>query len=171
MERSRLEGHLADCRECRLEVAAVRRMLRARSYRSPMILLPASLAAAAAIAFVALNIQQGGPESSAERVRTPNASFPTDASARIDVRYPTDGDTIRLGKPALVWSAVTGEPTYRLTLTDASGQTLWTSTTTDTTLTLPAQVLHPRATYFWYVDALRSDGRAASTGVRSFTTP
>ena len=168
-ERAGVEAHLADCSECRVEAAAVRRMVSASSVRRRTILVPASLAAAAAIAFVALNIQRRS-ESSVERVRT-SASVAASPSARIDVVSPSDGDTIRVGKPALVWSAVTGEPTYRLTLTDASGQMLWTSTTTDTTLTLPAQLLHPRATYFWYVDALRADGRAASTGVRSFITP
>jgi len=71
----------------------------------------------------------------------------------------------------MLWSAVAGEPTYRLTLTDASGQPVWTTTTTDTSITLPPNViLQQRKRYFWYVDALRADGRAASTGVRRFTT-
>ena len=137
-----------------------------------MILLPAGLVAAAAIAFVVLNVNRVDRDGSAERVRTPAASFPIDASARISVLSPADGDTIRLGRPALLWSAVAGEPTYRLTLTDRSGQPLWTNTTSDTSLTLPALVtLQASTTYFWYVDALRADGRAASTGVHSFTTP
>ena len=169
-ERAGIEAHLADCRECRVEVAAVRRMVRASSFRRPMILLPASLAAAAAIAFVALNIQQGGPGSAAERIRATTVALPDDSLSRLDALAPADGDTIPLERPALRWSSVTGDPTYRLTLTDTSGQTVWTGTMADTSVALPAHVLQPRATYFWYVDVLRADGRAASTGVHSFTT-
>lgn len=170
MERAGIEAHLADCRECRVEVAAVRRMVRATSFRRPMILLPASLVAAAAIAFVALNIQERGPGSAAERIRATTASLPDDSLSRLDALAPADGDTIPLERPALRWSSVAGEPTYRLTLTDTSGRTVWTGTMADTSVTLPVHLLQPRATYFWYVDVLRADGRAASTGVRTFTT-
>lgn len=170
MERAGIEEHLADCRDCRVEVTAVRRMVRATSFRRPTILLPASLIAAAAIAFVALNIQQGAPGPAAERIRAATASLPDDSLSRLDALAPADGDTIPLERPALRWSSVAGEPTYRLTLTDTSGHTVWTGTMADTSVTLAAGVLQARATYFWYVDVLRADGRAASTGVRSFMT-
>jgi len=171
-ERTAVEAHLADCRLCREEVAAVKRLLAARPIGRPMMLVPIGLAAAAALAFVLLNTNRAAPGSSTERLRTPSGvTLPADASSRIVARSPADGDTIGTGKLALLWSAVPDDPSYRFTLTDASGEPVWTTTTTDTSVTLPPNiVLRSRTTYFWYVDALRADGRAASTGVRRFTT-
>jgi len=171
-QRTGAEAHLADCRQCREEVAAVKRLLVARPIGRPMMLIPIGLAAAAALAFVLLNTNRVDPGASTERLRTaPGVTLPADASSQIATRSPADGDTIGTVATAMLWSAVAGEPTYRLTLTDASGQPVWTTTTTDTSVTLPQNVvLQSRKTYFWYVDALRADGRAASTGVRRFTT-
>jgi hypothetical protein len=167
-ERAGVEVHLADCRLCRDEITSVRRLMRSGP-TVRRVLIPAGLVAAAAIAFVALTLGRGS-DLADDRVRSQPTS--AEAAGSIATRLPTDGDTISLAKPALVWSPIAGEPTYRFTLTDASGQPLWTNTTTDTSVTLPPQViLQPRETYFWYVDALRANGRAASTGVRRFTTP
>jgi hypothetical protein len=167
-ERAAVEGHLADCRLCRDELTSVRRLMRTGP-TVRRILIPAGLAAAAAIAFLALTLGRGS-DLAADRTRSEVPSV--EAAGSITTRLPADGDTISLAKPALVWSAIAGEPTYRFTLTDASGQPLWSSNTTDTSVTLPPQVtLQPHQTYFWYVDALRANGRAASTGVRRFTTP
>ena len=170
-QRTRVQAHLADCRQCREELAAVKRLLVARPIDRPIWLVPIGLAAAAALAIVMLKVSRdpGSPE---DRLRAPAVVLPAESLSQITVRSPADGDTIGTGTTALLWSAVTGEPTYRLTLTDASGQPVWTTTTTDTSVTLPPNVvLQSRKTYFWYVDALRADGRAASTGVRRFTTP
>jgi hypothetical protein len=167
-ERGVAEAHLADCRVCRDEVKAVHRLVRGQTKRRPLIVGSTGLAAAAAITFLVFTISRPGRELPDSRVR----AVPDESPARIAAALPADGDTVPPGRPVLVWSSITGEPTYRLTLTDASGQPLWTSTTADTSLTLPSQVvLQSRRTYFWYVDALRADGRAASTGVRRFTTP
>lgn len=162
------EEHLTGCRQCRAEVAAVRRLIRGQSVVRRIPLVPAVLAAAAAIAFAMFTIARPDRELSDNRVRV----VPDESLTRITAVTPADGDTIPPGRPTLVWSSINGEPTYRFTVTDASGQPLWTNTTTDTLLALPPQVvLQARSTYFWYVDALRADGRAASTGVRRFTTP
>lgn len=167
-ERASAQTHLADCRLCRDEVTSVRRLMRTGP-TVRRILIPAGLAAAAAIAFAALTLGRGA-DLPGERVRSQATTVET--AGTIAARLPVDGDTISLAKPSVVWSPVAGEPTYRFTLTDGSGQPLWTSTTTDTSVTLPSQViLKPRQTYFWFVDALRANGRAASTGVRRFTTP
>jgi len=166
-ERLAAEEHLAGCRQCRAEVAAVRRLIKGQPLIRRIPIVPAGLAAAAVIAFLVFTITRPGRELSDERVRT----LPVDSSARISAVLPVDGDTVPLGSPVLVWSSTAGDPTYRFTLTDASGQPLWTSATADTSVKLPTNViLQSRTTYFWYVDALRADGRAASTGVRRFTT-
>ena len=164
-DRADAEAHLANCRQCRDELTAVHRLVRTTPIRRPLVFVPVGLVAAAAIAFAAVTLgRTGGID---DRVRTRDSG---DVAVRIGVRVPADGDTISMTSPTLVWSSIAGEPTYRLTLTDASGQPLWTGTTTDTSLT-PQVALQPKQTYFWYVDGLRADGRAASTGVHRFTTP
>lgn len=168
-ERIGIEEHLAGCSSCRGEVAAVLRLVKDEPTRRSLT-LPLSLAAAAAIAFLLFTVARPGPERAADRLRTP-ASLPADASERITALYPADGDTISPARTVLEWASISGEPTYRLTVTDATGQPVWTRTTPDTSLTLPRTILEPRRTYFWYVDALRADGRAASTGVRRFAVP
>ena len=166
-ERAAVEAHLVDCRVCRDEVTSVRRLMRTGPTVRRFI-IPAGLAAAAAIAFVALTLGRGSDLAN-ERVRS---EIPVESEGAIETWLPADNDTISPARPVMVWSSIAGEPTYRFTLTDASGQPLWTSATADTSVILPPQIiLQPRQTYFWYVDALRANGRAASTGVRRFKTP
>ena len=168
-ERLGIEEHLAGCSQCRGEVAAVRRLVSANPTRRSLT-LPLSLAAAAAVAFLLFTVARPGPEGRADPLRTP-ASLPAGASERITALRPAEGDTIAVARAVLEWASIGGEPTYRLTVTDATGQPVWTRTTADTSLTLPRTILESRRTYFWYVDALRANGRAASTGVRRFTVP
>ena len=169
LERVDIEEHLAGCGRCRGEVAAVRRLVTDKPARRALA-LPLTFAAAAAIAFLLFSVVRPDPESAAERVRTP-AVVPGDAPERITVLRPADGDTVQAARAALEWASLGGDPTYRITVTDATGQPVWSRTTTDTSLMVSPAILEPRRTYFWYVDALRADGRAASTGVRRFTVP
>lgn len=169
-ERSGIEAHLAHCRQCRREITESRRLVVASPIGRQRYVIPAGIAAAAAITFAVVTLNRPGTGPESDPVRTPSSET-VDSSVRISVISPADGDTISQGHPTLLWSTVSGEPTYRLTITDASGQPVWTTSTTDTALALPANItLQPRTKYFWYVDALRADGRAVSTGVRSFTT-
>lgn len=173
-DRAGVEAHLTECQRCRGEIAAVQRLLIARPVRRWGVLLPTGLTAAAAaiVAIIVLTVDRSGSGSAVERGQSAAETLRSDASQRIEVLSPADGDTIRPGRLSLSWAAVTGEPTYRLTLTDASGEPVWAGTTTGTSIALPPDViLQSRRTYFWYVDALRADGRAASTGVRRFVTP
>jgi hypothetical protein len=64
-----------------------------------------------------------------------------------------------------------GWATYRVTVTDTTGATRWTTETPDTAVTLPASArLEPGARYYFYVDALRADGWSVQSGPRTFTT-
>lgn len=164
-----IQEHLAGCSQCRGEVAAVRRLVNDEPRRRSLP-LPLSLAAAATIAFMLFTLARPGPDRAADRLRTP-ASLPADASEHITALRPAEGDTLSVARAVLEWASIGGEPTYRLTVTDATGQPVWTRTTPDTSLMVPRAILESRRTYFWYVDALRADGRAASTGVRRFTVP
>lgn len=168
-ERVGVEEHLADCSQCRGEVAAVRRLVNEKPTRRSFA-LPVGLAAAAAIVFMLFTVARPDSDRAAARLRT-TPSLPADVSERITSVRPADGDSLPAERAVLEWASTGNEPTYRLTVTDATGQLVWTRTTPDTTLTVPRALLEAHRTYFWYVDALRADGRAASTGVRRFTVP
>ena len=83
--------------------------------------------------------------------------------------YGPNGETD--GKPLrFVWGAWPGALSYRLTVTGANGEKLWSRDGADTAVALPETViLENGATYFWVVDALLSDGGAMTTGLREFT--
>ena len=167
-ERAKLEAHLAACRQCRREVTSARRLL--RSHRSSTALRWAVPAAAAAVLAVVLL----SPPRSA-RMETSSTRATEDAAVsatmpKIRIVSPASGDTVNGGQVVFVWQRAGSEPLYRLTLTDASGRTVWTRDTSDTTLTLPASIsLGKRQNYFWLVDALAADGTAITTGTHRFT--
>jgi hypothetical protein len=168
-ERHGIEDHLAHCGRCRAELAAVRRLVKSGPVPRQLT-LRTGLAAAAVIAFLALTLGRLGSGGTDDRVRTP-PSLTGSGSELITAIQPADGDTVATARPALIWRSIGGEPAYRVTITEETGKLVWTNTTTDTALTLPPTLLSPRTTYFWYVDALRADGRAASTGVHRFIVP
>ena len=168
-ERHRVEDHLAHCSRCRAELAAVRKLVKSGPIPERRA-LRTGLAAAAVIAFLALTLGRMGSGRTEDRVRATPVTTTT-GSELITGLHPADGDTVSSARTALAWRAIGGEPAYRVTITEATGQLVWTNTTTDTSVTLPPTLLSPHRTYFWYVDALRADGRAASTGVRRFVVP
>jgi hypothetical protein len=68
-----------------------------------------------------------------------------------------------------VWASAPNAISYRLTLTDANGSTIWTNSGLDTVVALPDSVLLTvGARYFWVADALVSDGQSRSTELREF---
>jgi len=172
-ESDRVEAHLAACDECRAEVVAVQRLVRTRPrVGRRLLLVPIGLAAAAAIVFALL---ARFPESSSTgRDVLRSDSVPSDAApgARIDIIAPRDGDTVSVTRAKFAWRALARDATYRFTLADQSGRAVWTTTVSDTLVLLPAEVmLQPGTSYFWYVDALRADGRSASSGVHRIVVP
>jgi hypothetical protein len=168
-ERHGIEEHLAHCARCRAELAAVRKLVKSGPIPRQLT-LRTGLAAAAVIAFLALTLGRLGSGGTEDRVRT-TPSLTGTGSELITGLQPADGDTVASARPALIWRSIGGEPAYRVTVTEETGKLVWTNTTTDTSVTPPPTLLFPRKTYFWYVDALRADGRAASTGVRRFIVP
>ena len=168
-EKHGIEEHLAHCGRCRAELAAVRKLVKSGPIPERRV-FRIGLAAAAVIAFLALTLGRMGPGSTEDRIRT-TPSATTSESELIKGLQPADGDTISSASAALAWRSIGGEPTYRVTITDATGQLVWTNTTPDTSLMVPPTLLSAGRTYFWYVDALRADGRAASIGVRRFVVP
>lgn len=166
-DRAQLEAHLADCRSCRHEVTAARRLLRVPASRNRLRWAVPAVAAAALAGIVVVSSSPDMPFGRGELVRGEQG---TDAPM-IQAMSPANGETVDRGAVVFVWRHQIGNPLYRLTLTDGSARVVWTIETSDTTLTLPGDVsLAPGRTYFWLVDALGADGRSLTTGNQRFST-
>lgn len=163
-----LEEHLANCRECRQLVTSARRLL--RSHRTPKRLLwsvPAAAAAILAIAVLARAPSMSLPGN--EPLRSDSGAEP-ESALTISVVSPSDGQIVTARPIVFTWRSQTGSPLYRLSLTQASGQQVWSGETTDTTLSVPAAILLDRGrTYYWTVDALGADGRSLTTRTKRFS--
>jgi hypothetical protein len=148
---------------------AVHRLAQAPVRRSLPVTRLARLAAAVIIAVVALRVFWGPPAQPGSSVRADSSLIPGEPPARIATWSPPDGDTISAREAVFRWAPVGENATFQLRLSEPDGSIRWTWSTSDTSVTLPDTVhLSAGGTYLWYVDALRADGRSASTGVRRF---
>lgn len=168
-ERRRVEGHLADCDPCRAELIDVGRLVHEPRRRTAWRALGVTgVAAAAAIAALLF----------ASRSERPDAEGPVFRDGVVQEGTPgfetlspaPDGDVNLVGL-VFRWRAAGPEAFYRFTLTDASGDVVWTGNTQDTEVVLPSAAgLGRGRTYYWYVDALLEDGGSATTGLQRFAT-
>lgn len=175
-ERREIDAHLAECEECRREVTEIDRLLRDNGQRRPSHIhwTAAAVAAAVLLLFaVPATINRLGEEG--DVLRSDSAAVEGEALVGIapldPVIEPGDGDG---GQVAVTLSWVESGPglTYRVSVSDDSGRTLWTGTTTETSVRLPSEVrLESGRTYFWFVDATLVNGEAATTGIQRLTTP
>lgn len=172
-ERDIVERHLVECADCRSELVEGQRAV--ASIPPAKRMRPARLAAYAGLAAAAVLLVTLLPRDEVVRPAAPverDASGLTlPAAARVEIVSPPVNGELDAGLPTFTWKR-DGSSAYNFTVTDESGRTLWTGSTSDTTLTLPADIRLQRDTrFFWYVDALRSDGRSITSGVNAFRTP
>jgi anti-sigma factor RsiW len=163
VEVSRVEAHLAECDACRLEIVAIRRLLRSRTRRRlwPAI---AGLAAAAALLLMLFRPDERGGSG-----KPPLRGGGTgDVEAPVAIT-PAANATISTESIGFTWRGSRAAVSYRLTLTDERGDVVWSTQTTDTAVVIPSSVrLGNGRVYYWYVDALLPDGRSTTTGVHRF---
>lgn len=161
-DRARVEAHLAACEDCSNEIAEVWRLWRPGV--KPASWLPVGLAAAAVIAAVVLLRPAGTrPQPAGDLLRG------SERTAAVITVAPADSAVVQ-GQPVLVWRPVRGATGYRVTVSREDGDSLWTGSTGDTTAAIPPRVALIRsARYFWYVDALLSDGQSLASGLHEFT--
>lgn len=166
-ERAAAEAHLATCADCRREVVEITRLLLKRR-RASQHLPIAGIAAAAMLALVVGVSLIGGPREG-ESVRAIRAPSPPTTSA-LAVLEPAQDVALPVGHEIrFVWASKAGS-TYRLTVLDESGEPVWSAETSDTVALLPAQAGPESAgTYFWFVDAMASDGSTLTSGARRFS--
>jgi hypothetical protein len=166
--RATAELHLAGCTECRTEVresTALAQSLPApqRRSRPAWIAVGAAAAAVLLIAIVPLARDDGVRNVPVER------GVPGDAPAAVQTLWPAEGATVPREKIEFIWRR-NDDASYRVTLTDSVGGTIWSATTADTMIALPATIEVPSGVRMhWYVDALRLDGTAAAGGPIGFT--
>lgn len=168
--RGQFESHLAECRECRTEVTSARRLLRERRVRRRWsIALPVGLAAGIAAYLLIGPLQKGGPKEE-NPVREGRVLTP-DLAPVVRLVAPSESESVDPRRVVFTWRRQGVDPLYRLTITDPSGAVVWVHETADTVLTVPgASPLRAGQTYLWYLDALDSDGRSATSGIRRLQT-
>lgn len=162
-----VEAHLAECVTCRQEAREVSSFLRGVSSRRRWV--PASVAALAAAAVVALVVVglPGDPPGSGNDPFRAGPDHETEAVPTIAALAPAEGRAASPDTLVFAWSPAAPDASYRLTLTDDTGEIVWEEETADTALALPRDLaLRPGGSYLWYVDAVLPDGGAVSTGVR-----
>jgi hypothetical protein len=162
VERERVEAHLAACDSCTEEVVAAWRFGGRRRSRRGWI---AALAAAAAL-FAGVLLwapRRSAPEGGTVRGREEHG-----VSQALVIISPHERELVGPGIK-LTWRSRQGVATYKLAVADANGDSVWAATTADTAVELPATLSLVRgASYFWYVDALLSEGRSVTSGIHEF---
>jgi anti-sigma factor RsiW len=156
--RSRVEAHLADCEECTSELVAVSRLHRPAAPAARWLGLAAAAAAVIAVVMV------GRP---AGRSSPINAPVVRGDAAPAEAMVQPANDTTLSTPPLFVWRSVPGAAAYRITVSRADGDSVWAASLRDTVARAPESTL-VADTYYWYVDAILSDGTSRAGTVRRF---
>jgi hypothetical protein len=167
--RSALEAHLVQCRSCRQEMTGARTLLHRQKTKRRLLWVP--LAVAATVGGVLL-YSPAAPSDAPEQIRgNPTAGSAAESQLKVAALSPREGDQVAPDGLVFRWASEGAAAQYRVTLRDAGGRPLWNRETTDTSAMLDSSVvLLPESTYFWYVDALRSDGHSLTSGTVRFST-
>lgn len=123
------------------------------------------VAALAAIAIMVI-VQIPEPRISGPAIR---GASPMDEAA-IRITAPEEGVAVAVTSAILSWEPVPGAGTYEVTVVDASGAAVWTATTADSWIRIPARrVLMPGAGYAFWVSGVLDSGESVESAVRHFT--
>lgn len=175
--RTRLTRHLADCEECREELTALRRLVPASARSTKR--FGAILGAAAAVALITLSWRGtvSGDADSLPTDGTRATAALTEIDAPFPVAFPATDALVSTDSVRLTWHSAGADAAYGVLLQDESGDVIYSTETSDTSVVVPATALASRdaraadtlpLTYLWRVDARLSDGRSAKTGVHRF---
>ena len=166
-ELARVESYLADHPSARQELIKASRITQsapAREVKQPRRFYPLiGLVAAAAIVLVLARPNEVNP------VRSPVSTERRgigDEPEQIVVVSPMDAGEVKDRSQPLTWHALQGA-TYRVFIADASGNSVFMTSTSDTSLVLP-ETVRAGATYYWSVDARTPDGSSSTSGYHEF---
>ena len=161
-EREWVEFHLADCADCTSEIVSARRLHQAN--RAPVRRLAAVAAAAAAVAGIGLL----GPELVHPGPAGTLSVRGAEPRPAVTVVLPADRAVLRAA-PNVTWRTVPGATAYRILVSRPDGDSVWATTTSDTTIRGPEDVSRAGpGLYYWYVDVLLDDARSAAGLVHEF---
>lgn len=167
-DRAVVAAHLADCFTCRAEVLAASRAV--DSAPSPIRQYRPVWAGAAVVAVVLVVAIVRREPALPRDLAQPRAERATNSDSAVTVVTPRGGTTIPAGGIDFVWRRAPDILEYRITVQDADGRVMWSTSTADTAVRLPDSVTVSRGSVLhWYVDGLRADGRAIGTGRQQVT--
>ena len=189
--RQRMEDHMADCPACVEQVSALVRLyeideretplridgatyreaerLGVRNERFPLFSLmfasrPLRLALAG-IAVVAVGLTYYFSTSTVEPVRFRSV----ERERPRFMMQPADGETLPAVQQLFRWSSIPHAMTYRFTLSELNGRTLWTSTVSDTFVTVPSSIAIQKGNqYLWRVEVVFRDNTRYSSPIYAF---
>ena len=177
LRRAEIVAHLAACARCRHAVVSLAGAMDDPKVAAELSRLETSRLShrvrwmAAGVAAAALLLILFVPQFSD---RTSTGGPPLrggEGAATLSAVAPAEGEVVRAESVAFVWHPLVTGVQYRITVTDALGDVIWSAPSSDTTLAPGgAAGLQPGRIYFWYVDALLPDGRSATSGVRRLRT-
>jgi anti-sigma factor RsiW len=170
LERANVERHLVVCSDCRRELVEAHRAISTapdvRRTKAGWYGV-AGLAAAAAVLLVIWPREQFRPASTAIERNAPAVA----AAGALTIVSPIPSGELDSSTRSFTWNR-NDDASYRITITDSAGRSIWSGNTQDTTIAVPASVqLERGARFFWYVDALRADGRSVTSGINTFYAP
>ena len=167
--RDEVIAHFAECAACRREMTEMRVLLQARSKRRQWYIATPLLAAVAAVIVVVAvpSIRRVDNEPSSS-IRSAPAITSTDQPQTISTISPADDAVLENERTVFAWRSIEAAATYRLTLQDSTGPTVWASSMEDTTAVLPAGLRLAPGQYYWSVAARLPNAVSAKTGVRRF---
>jgi hypothetical protein len=167
--RDDLLAHFAECAACRQEMTALRRLIQQqRKPRSWSAAMPLLVAAAAMIVVLVVPSVRRIDNQSKSSIRSGTALTPIDQPPTISTISPADDATLEERRAAFVWRSVGANATYRFTLQDSTGASVWSATAEDTSAVLPDSVRLAPGQYYWSVAARLPDAHSAKTGVHRF---
>jgi hypothetical protein len=170
--RASVEARLAGSPDLRAELVAATRLAAAHDSRPrrSSFWTPAAVFVAAAAAVIAVIVVPNRNRDLRPHTAPSERRIGAEDAGRVNLLAPADAGTLPVASADFAWRAE-GDASYRITIADSTGATIWTALTTDTTAIMPPTIrLHPGNRYYWYVDALRIDGSSVASGPRSFTT-
>jgi putative zinc finger protein len=172
-ERRRVEMHIDQCATCRREIVALLPIthpgespVRKIAQRPRRWWIPAA-AAAVIVALILPRLTRYTPGPDAPQRARPVTE--TGGRSQLAVVAPVDDATVD-GLLVFTWRS-TNADVYRIAVLTPSGDPVWQTETSDTSIALPDSVaLQPGKAYFWRVDAIGS-GIAATTGPHRLQIP
>ena len=168
-ERGRVEAHIDVCDACRAELVAIGRAIGRRGARGRAAVLwsrrwwiPA-VAAAGITAILLVPRELPNPRTTTDATPAQRV-VDGEGQRHIALVSPPDDATVPAAQIAFAWHATPAD-VYRIYLLTQSGDSIWATETTDTTVVVPSTVdVRPGSAYFWRVDAV-ANGIVATTGV------